>query len=95
MTSPSPWVTTPNPTDNSIDITDSQGEFVCDVYLGHDAEEAQLAQADARLIAMAPSLVELLRRIGEANDAESRHALGGALDAINPLLARIDGEVKP
>jgi hypothetical protein len=62
---PGPWCLqrTPNDLDCSHDVAPVGGDSICSVYRGHEA--------DARLIAAAPTLLEVLQDAGRALAADT------------------------
>ena len=101
-----PATHTPGPWDYTLaDETSSGGVYgnekcVCDIIpkelqVAYDCEEVEIANANARLIAAAPEMYEMLREVLVEYEAEAK-AEGWDLpttgEMIREVLAKVEGE---
>ena len=101
---PGPWVVAGFPDNISYDAINANGPRVVawvkrDKENPSDSDPVTLveAKANARLIAAAPEMVELLRQVVNTldiipEDAANRFTFHFDLDRLNALLAKLDGE---
>lgn len=91
LPSPGPWQLGPN----GVDVRDCTGENICTVPYSEDDE---LAEANARLIAAAPDLLEALKLAQPIIEARALEGPGGntvaeqVRDVIRAAIAKANGK---